>query len=183
LHRALRDFIGDGQGVAWSPFSVWCSLSMAAIGDQGVSMSNTAWIQDTFEIEADYRSAIKLWAAGDVRSIDFEASPESARRIINDEVADKTHDLIRDLIDAEAIDELTVLVLVNALYAHADWSESFNPRETTEAPFHSPEGPLPVAMMHSRLKGSFAASGGWQAVGLPCRGDHLGAAWSRRRSQ
>jgi serine protease inhibitor len=210
LHRSIRDAIGAGHGAAWSPYSVWCSLAMAAIGARGetaeelaavltpghaydqlpsiardmpapaaghrsgsVSMSNTAWLQDTFEIEPDYRSAIKVWAGGDVRSIDFEANPELARQIINRQVADSTHDLIRELIDPEAIDDLTVLVLANALYSSADWSESFNPRETTEARFHGPDRPLPVAMMHSRLKGSYAATGGWQAVGLPCRGDQL----------
>jgi len=210
LHRALRDTVGRAQGLAWSPFSVWGSLAMAAVGAGGqtaeelasvlapgrsaeelralfltfprldgdttgaaVVVENTAWADVSLRLAPPYETLVADWAGGNLCSIDFHLDPEAAREHINLRVSETTRGLIPQLIESGRIDDSTVLVLVNALYAQAAWSETFAPSLTTGATFLCPDGPRQVATMHGQLKARHVAGGGWQAVGLPTRSARL----------
>ncbi len=54
-----------------------------------------------------------------MKPIDFQAAPDRARITINDWVAEQTEDRIKDLIPQKVIDELTRMVLTNAIYFNA----------------------------------------------------------------
>ena len=50
---------------------------------------------------------------------------DETRRIINNFVEDKTHKKIKDMIPEGALDSLTRLVLVNAIYFKGNWANQF----------------------------------------------------------
>ena len=56
-----------------------------------------------------------------LRPVNFVEAPEESRVTINDWVADRAEDRIKDLIPAGAIDVDTRLVLTNAIYFKAAW--------------------------------------------------------------
>ena len=66
--------------------------------------------------------------------------PSEARVLINDWVEQQTHDRIEDLIPEGLLDELTRLVLVNAIYLKAPWETPFEKQLTAPGPFHRADG-------------------------------------------
>ncbi|OFW64012.1 MAG: hypothetical protein A2135_03870 [Actinobacteria bacterium RBG_16_67_15] len=110
-----------------------------------------------------------------IRLVDFREAAEEARVAINAWVADETNDRITDLIPQGAIDELTRLVLVNAVYLDATWARPFDPEVTFDAPFFRLDGTeVSVATMHAyQMTSQYAAGDGWQAIDLPYTGDEL----------
>jgi serpin B len=107
--------------------------------------------------------------------VDFEQAAEEARVAINAWAAEQTNDRITDLIPPGAIDDLTRLVLVNAVYLDATWARPFDPEATADAPFALLDGSeVTVATMHAyQLAASYGAGDGWQAIDLPYTGDEL----------
>ena len=71
-------------------------------------------------------------------------------------MAKETKDKIKDLIQPESLNELTVLVLVNAIYFKADWKHQFDKTKTEEKDFYL-EGSTPqkVPMMELSSDESF----------------------------
>jgi serpin B len=103
--------------------------------------------------------------------LDFEREPEAARKQINQWVAERTERKIPELLPEGAIDPMTVLVLVNAVYFQAAWQEPFHARNTQSSVFHAASGDVTVPMMHGQPDGtSYVKGDGYQAVSLPYRG-------------
>ncbi|MFM8360118.1 MAG: serpin family protein, partial [Verrucomicrobiota bacterium] len=101
-------------------------------------------------------------------TVDFHRFPDRARRHINDWVADRTRQRIRDLIPADGVDRETRLVLVNALHFKSGWREPFSAGETQPRPFHLRGGePAAVATLHRRGSYRFIQQAGQAAVFLP----------------
>ena len=66
------------------------------------------------------------------------------------------------------IDDLTRLVLTNAIYFNAGWAFPFEPENTQDGPFHLLDGgEVTVPMMKQRAKLLYAEGDGYQAVALP----------------
>eukprot|EP00966_Prymnesium_polylepis_P060833 1410884-Prymnesium_polylepis.1 len=66
---------------------------------------------------------------------------------LNAWVAERTEGHIQKLIDPPTVDPLFVGALVNAVYFVGAWASAFDPKETVEATFAAPGGPLPARMM------------------------------------
>src|SRR2546423_2244783 len=94
---------------------------------------------------------------------------------INKWVADQTHDRIRDLIPAAALDKTTRLVLANALYLKAPWASEFSENATQREPFFVHGGaPLDVPMMQKRSDHfGYARREGFTVVSLFYAGNDL----------
>src|SRR5438552_4077217 len=80
----------------------------------------------------------------------------------------ETHDKIRDIIPADALNKLTRLVLANALYLKAPWADPFSDKATHPEPFHVRGGtPLNVPMVRKTERFGYARHEGFTAVSLP----------------
>jgi serine protease inhibitor len=69
-----------------------------------------------------------------------ETARADARRQINAWVSDRTKTRIPELIPQGVLNELTRLVLVNAIYLKAKWQLPFDKNATSVAPFHRLDG-------------------------------------------
>jgi len=106
--------------------------------------------------------------------LDFMSDPEAGRLVINDWVAEQTEDRIEDFIPQGAIDTMTRLVLVNAIYFNAKWKEVFDDKLTADGAFTLPDGStVTVPMMVQPESMPFGEGAGWQAVELAYDGDEL----------
>jgi serpin B len=106
-----------------------------------------------------------------LRQVDYRTDSEGARNLINDWVAARTADRIKELLAPGMIDILTRLVLVNAVYLKAPWQTPFDPDDTTTAAFTRADGTkVQVPMMHLGSRLLAAQGDGWVAVQLPYLG-------------
>ena len=106
--------------------------------------------------------------------LDFINAPEESRVTINDWVSDQTEGRIEDLIPPGSITPLTRLVLTNAIYFNAAWSEPFVEAATRDQPFYLLDGSqVAVPMMSQETSLGYAAGDGYQAVELPYEGNEL----------
>ena len=71
---------------------------------------------------------------------DFSSQPEAERQRINQWVEQQTHDRIKDLMPKGSIDEMTRLVLTNAIYFKGEWEKKFNKDRTRDMPFTLADG-------------------------------------------
>jgi serpin B len=140
-----------------------------------VSVVNSLWGQDGFAFVPEYLDLLARNYGAGIRLVDFREAAEEARVAINAWVAQETNDRITDLIPEGAIDDLTRLVLVNAVYLDATWARPFDPEATFDAPFTRLDGSeVSAATMHGyQLHALYASGDGWQAIDLPYTGDEL----------
>jgi len=133
-----------------------------------LNIANSIWGQRGYSFLPEYLDLLSENYGAGMRLVDYAANTEAARQAINDWIAQQTEDRIKDLIPAGVLNELTRLVLANAIYFNAAWLSPFDESATAPAPFHPLEGePADVDMM--RQSGSFgvATGEGWQLVELP----------------
>jgi serpin B len=110
-----------------------------------------------------------------MRAVDFRHAPSQARDLINGWTSDQTHDRIPQILPDGSIDQLTRLVLVNALYLKAPWQTPFDELSTKHGPFHRSDGTVVrVPMMTSDPDAAAYVSGpGWRGGRLPYAGGDL----------
>jgi serpin B len=107
--------------------------------------------------------------------VDYNTAPERARSLINGWTAGLTHHRIEEIVPAEALDALTRLVLVNALYLKAPWETPFEKSATRPGPFRRADGSTVEAKLMAGLleDASYAETAEWQSVRLPYAGRGL----------
>ncbi len=144
--------------------------------DEGfrLNIANAVWGQRDFEfLEAFLDVLAESYGAG-VRPVDFVDDPEDSRLTINDWVAERTEDRIKDLIPPDVIDEFTRLVLTNAIYFNAAWLHRFDESSTRLRPFDLLDGAeVQVPMMSATARFGYARGEGYQVVDLPYHGGEL----------
>jgi len=140
-----------------------------------LSIANRLFAQKGYHFRDTYLSLVKQNFGGAFEPLDFVADPAAATQQINKWVADQTRDKIRDLIPADALNELTRLVLANALYLKAPWADPFSDKTTQPEPFFvRGGGPVDVPMMRKRSHDfGYARREGFTVVSLPYVGDDL----------
>ncbi|XP_049308680.1 uncharacterized protein LOC105224657 [Bactrocera dorsalis] len=83
-----------------------------------------------------------------IEAIDFR-SPNVAASAINNWVAQKTQNIIRELVTPAQLDAQTQAMLINAIYFKAKWAKEFSTRDTERQNFYvTPARTVPVDMMY-----------------------------------
>jgi serpin B len=137
-------------------------------------IANAAFAQEDFPWQAAYLDALASRFGVGLRLVDYREDYEQARRLINAWVDDQTEQRIPELLDQGTLDNLTRLVLVNAIYLKAAWLAPFEEDATTDLPFVRLDGTrLNVATMRQAGHFPYAEGDGWRAVELPYVGDSL----------
>ena len=133
---------------------------------------NAVWGQHDYEFLAPFLDVLAENYGAGVRPVDFKDKDarEESRLTINDWVADQTEDRIKDLIPKNAINEITVLVLTNAIYFKAAWNYPFD-TSIGVRPFHLLDGSeVDVPMMRQTERLGYVKGDGYQLLDLPYDG-------------
>jgi serpin B len=139
-----------------------------------LTIANALWGQDGWPFLPEYLDLLAANYGAGMRLVDFENSPDNARRLINDWVSDQTHKRIQNIIPPGLPDPATRLALVNAIYFKAVWEHKFDHKKTSPEPFNLLNGDVvSVEMMEMKHGENFpyAAGDGWQAIALPYKGN------------
>jgi serpin B len=137
-------------------------------------IANQSFAQADFPWEASYLDALAARFGAGLRLVDFREHAEDSRRDVNAWVAEQTEDRIPELLAEGTVDELTRLVLVNAIYLKAAWFSPFEKEATDPGAFYRLDGSrIDVPTMHHIAGFQYAEGSDWQAVELPYVGRQL----------
>ncbi len=161
----------------------WLDAELASRGEgaQGkdgkgfrLNIVNAIWGQKDYEFLTEFLDVLAENYGAGLRILDFIREAEESRLIINGWVSDQTEGRIEDLIPEGVIDELTRLVLTNAIYFNAAWAYPFIKDVTADDPFYLIEGgQITVPMMKQMESFGYADGEGYQAIELPYDGGEL----------
>lgn len=136
-------------------------------------IANRLWGQQGYQFQPDFLETTKRYYNASLVPVDFRQS-EKVRQTINDWVGEATQGKISDLIPPGALDELSRLVLTNAIYFKGKWQLPFAEQATQQALFHtSPQKSVAVPLMSNKGRYAYGMFGDWQLVELPYTGEKL----------
>ena len=137
-------------------------------------IANAPFAQKGMTLQPDFLKALAERFDAGVRLVDFVGATEPSRQAINGWVKDQTEARIPELLAKGTLDEMTRLVLVNAIYLKAAWQHPFDPLLTKPAAFTHLDGSTgDVATMHLSTELAYAEGSGWRAVEVPYVGGKL----------
>jgi serpin B len=145
------------------------------LGDAQVRFANRLFGRDDVAWSAPFLTSMTDDWDAPLEYAPFATAPADARDQINAWVSDQTCAMIPALLPPDVIKPITALVLVNALFAEADWAVPFDPARTQPAPFHVAAGP-PVThpFMGGEMEVLHAHVDDHTVAGVPLAGGELG---------
>jgi serpin B len=137
-------------------------------------VANRLFGEDRFVFEQPYLDRVASTFAAPLERLDFQGAPDAQRTHINQWVAERTEDRIRDLLPSGAIVSDTRLVLVNAVYLDAQWEEPFDSSATRPDAFRVDGGTsAQVPTMHRTAAMQHGVIDGATVIELGYRGGDL----------
>jgi serpin B len=155
------------------------------LDDREFNVANAVWLNEYVTLVDTFRELVGSTYGAGVYSMDFGAVNDPTG-IINGWVADQTNGLITGLLQDGYVKSNTALVLTNALYLKAPWSEPFEQASTTPDDFHLLSGSTVTAeFMHTSIgnflgpptDGSYTEGDGWKAITKPLKMGSLSMAF------
>ncbi|MBW4652823.1 MAG: serpin family protein [Kaiparowitsia implicata GSE-PSE-MK54-09C] len=129
-----------------------------------VAIANSLWMRDSFPVNSGFLETNQDYYDAEVSAIDFD-NP-AAVNTINDWVSRNTEGKIPTILDNINPDD--VMFLINAIYFNGAWSAPFNPRETMDRLFYTPDGTSSDSpFMSQRGSYQYLANDQFQAIHLP----------------
>ncbi|MEO0324835.1 MAG: serpin family protein, partial [Myxococcota bacterium] len=137
-------------------------------GGEALRVVNRLYGERGFGFDAAYLELLRESYRAPFAPVDFAGSAEAQRVRINGDVAEFTRQRIPELLPPGSLDELTRLVLVNAVYFLATWEHEFDPAETRPEPFFVDGAApgVPVSVMRQTRPFRYAEVEGAQVVEL-----------------
>ncbi|MDP7019921.1 MAG: serpin family protein, partial [Pirellulaceae bacterium] len=172
------------------------------INQYELTVANSMWGEQTYPFRKEFIATVdEHYDTGDVFPVDFKKNYEAERRKINTWVAEQTKNRIKDLLPQGSLNDLTRLVLTNAIYFKGDWSSPFDVERTMAQPFTLASGDVvdtpmmfapglgvarygafnadgslfntPVKVRPKQRKGLYPDADGFAIVELPYKGEDI----------
>ena len=145
-------------------------LTETRTGGVELNVANQLWGQAGYQFLTPFLETVRDYYGGGLQSVDFQGNPGDAAAQINQWVSQETRGKITEVASPLSFNELTRLVLVNAIYFKGTWEEEFDPELTRDEPFHiSAEQQTPVPMMHQTNTFGYYENELVQVLELPYR--------------
>jgi serpin B len=130
-----------------------------------IETANSIWYRGNFEVKKAFLDINREYFGADILPADF-ADPQVCTQI-NDWIADKTNNRIRDMLDCP-IHSLVMMYIINAVYFKGVWQYQFDSTKTMEMPFYLADGSRSACdMMKQRNEYLYQANNDFQAVEIP----------------
>lgn len=139
-----------------------------------LNIVNTLWAEKTYPFKGSYSTLMKKAYSAKVRPMDFINKPEESRLTINRDIYRTTNEKIKDLLPLGSLNNLTRLVLTNAIYFKGEWKIKFQKERTSEANFHiTPQDVIKCKMMGVKSEFNYYEGSKFQAIELPYAGGNF----------
>lgn len=137
------------------------------------NIANALWVQKDFHFEQVFLDKLMANYAAGLALVDFN-KPDEARDLINHWVEVRTNEKIKELIPTGMLNEMTRLVLTNAVYFKGAWTNRFDPARNTQEEFTSLNGAKSkVEMMNNSFTGAAFVEKDYSVVSLPYEGGNF----------
>ncbi|KAK3542411.1 hypothetical protein QTP86_025815 [Hemibagrus guttatus] len=118
-----------------------------------LSLANRLYGEQSYQFVGKFLNDTKTHYNAELETVDFKSNPEASRVKINNWVEKQTKEKIKNLLAKEIVNNLTRLVLVNAIYFKSTWDKQFDKQKTKEYPFRlNKRETKPVQMMNQKAK-------------------------------
>ncbi len=139
-----------------------------------LNIANALWLQQDKPFLAPFLKLNTDHFKAGLFDLDFKRAFEPARRKINKWVEDKTQEKIKDLLPPGSLNNMTRMVLTNAIYFKGDWANQFKKENTKDMDFHVSAGKkVKTPMMYQSGKFGYTETPDMQALKMPYQGDDL----------
>ena len=138
-----------------------------------VSIANALWLMRGYAVKPAFVAVARESFGAEVESLDFRNGTAAAGRI-NAWVERETNNRIRNLIAPDSLDEMTRVVVTNAVHFLGHWVQPFNSSRTRPDPFYlAAGGTRQVPMMSSNRHTRLTQADSVQLLELPYKGRRL----------
>lgn len=146
----------------------------AAKGSNALCIANSLWPQAKYPFREDFLNLLKKDYRATITPLNYEQEAERARVTINHWVDDQTRHTIAEVIGPGVLNELTRMVLVNAIYFKGTWIHPFPKTRTQTDKFYAqPDTTLTVPFMHKFGEFDYGENEQLQMLSLPYPGQQL----------
>lgn len=171
--QAVLHFPDDKDKIRSDFVSIYNELNKAD-KSYNLTTANALWAQEDYPFVDEYFNVVDEYYDGKVTNLDFKTNTENSRITINNWVEDKTNDKIKDLIPAGILDSTTRLVLTNAIYFKANWSNQFDAEDTRDGEFKLSSGQgVDAQMMHKTSSYNYGETNNLQILEMDYLGNEL----------
>jgi len=137
-------------------------------------IANSIWGQKDFKFLSPFLDTLAINYGAGLRTVDFIKDTEKSRTTINDWVAEQTENRIKDLIPQGGVNQMTRMVLTNAIYFNAAWLNPFEEEMTSNGNFTKLNGStVSVPLMKQVRSMRYTEGDDYQAVELQYDGREL----------
>ncbi|XP_023255241.1 leukocyte elastase inhibitor-like isoform X1 [Seriola lalandi dorsalis] len=141
-----------------------------------LSVANRLYGEQSYQFVEGFLEKTRKHYHAELESVDFSNSSEAARLNINSWVESQTQGKIKDVLAEGVVDNMTRLVLVNAIYFKGNWNKQFQQSSTHDAQFKlNKNDAKPVKMMHQKTKFplTYIPEANCQILEMPYKGKEL----------
>ena len=143
-----------------------------------LEMGNALWLADWFGPHIEYLHIARETYLATAERVDFATEDEDGQKEgverVNEWAEDATHGKITKVLGPGDVNELTAMVITNAVYFKGSWLTPFPEEDTRESTFHlSGTESTTADFMLIEKSFDYADVGGAQVLRLPYKGDRL----------
>lgn len=169
--NALSQGLGERAARSLAQDQTDASLSSGTApnpADYDLKVVNSVWGERTYQWQRPFLEILAANYGTGVQQQDFRTGFSAARVQINDWVSASTNDKINELLPDGALDDMTRLVLVNALHLKLPWETAFDESATRPAKFTRADATkIETAFMNAERQLAYADDGQAQIVSIP----------------
>ena len=139
-----------------------------------LNVANALWVADSFEPYDKYLSVSRETYLASVEKVIFGGGDPPAVKIINDWAAENTNNKIPEVILKGDVNDLTAMVITNAIYFKGTWLTQFQEEDTEESDFWtSNTDSVRADLMKQEGRFDYMQSDGVKVLKMPYEGDRL----------
>ncbi|XP_052678571.1 serpin B3-like [Crassostrea angulata] len=157
-----------------SAFGGYLEYLSKKTGDITLKTANKIYQSMRFKPEETFMIECEKHFKTAAESLDFSKSAVASSKI-NSWVSQQTENKIQNLVPADALDALTFMVLINAIYFKGNWKSKFQSKNTRKMEFRNEKGNFMTDMMYQKASFRFCHLPDMQinALDIPYQGDKL----------
>ena len=141
-------------------------MTQVPLADKSVTLetANIVAAANDLQMAQQFKADMQQYYMAETASLDF--TKPTALQFLNSWCSEKTHGMIPEILDA--LDPATRMVLMNAVFFKATWTEKFNPEDTREETFTMENAQTTtIPMMHRKAIAMYAPGDTYSTLCLP----------------